>query len=269
MNIGNIVIMGGFAGLTTRFNIPRSNSRMEMAMAENSKGVLSSIGTALHEVNVFLFDKNKKAMYLVALITIPGLTGFVFNMEAKDKADDMLGIDEIRDIIARLGNGGGGKIWNFGTTKDFVQLTEKIGESPYVRERTSSDTIITADQEKVIEKISITVTWEDETDPPQPRIRRYQNQPDVFVGTLIWPDKNNTQLVEVTEGRLTLDLSLSDEQIEAMFNQGDFILRVTCASAGDWQALFSPIDILTLPDDGNDVSISIDVTYLAPPIAEQ
>ena len=237
-----------------------------MYMADGQKGIFSIIGASLHKMNVFLFEKNKKAMYVAAFIMIPGLTAFVFNLEA-DK--NMLGADDIRDIIAGLGSGNGGKTWNFADTEDYVQMTEKMAESPYIRERAGSDTTITADAEKVIQKISITVTWEDESEPPQPRIRRYQNQPDSFTGTLIWPDDNNTPLQEDFEGRLSLDLSLSDEQVEEMFGMGDFLLRITCTSAGDWEALIRPFDILTLPDDGNSVSINIDVTYWAPPPPEE
>ena len=236
-------------------------------MAGRKTGVFSTIGKTLHQTNVFLFEKNKKIMYVVALLVIPGLTGFVFYLESNGK--NMLGADDIRDIISQFGAGGGGPSWSFADTKDYVQMTEKIVESPYVRERASSDTTITADQEKVIQKISITVTWQDETSPPQPRVRRYQNQPDEFAGTLIWPDKNNTPLVQDFEGQLSLDLTLTDQQVEEMFDQGDFLLRVTCVTAGDWQAMISPFDILTMPDDGNDVSISFDVTYWGPQPAEE
>ena len=51
----------------------------------------TSIGKAIHDLNVFLFEKNKKVMYVVALIVIPALTYVVFNWEAKDKAGEMLG----------------------------------------------------------------------------------------------------------------------------------------------------------------------------------
>ncbi|MGA1792727.1 MAG: hypothetical protein ACMUHM_02145 [Thermoplasmatota archaeon] len=240
---------------------------MEITMAGNEKGLFSTIGRSLHDVNVFLFEKNKKIMYLVALITIPGLTGFVFNLEANGK--NMLGADDIRDIIATFGGGGSGNTWSFGDTEGYIQLTEKIAEAPYVRERSSSSTTISAGPEKVIQKISITVTWQDETSPPQPRVRRYQNQPDTFAGTLIWPDKNNTPLNQDSNNQLSLDLALTDQQVEDMFNQGDFLLTVTCTSAGDWQAIISPFDIFTLPDDGNDVSISIDVTYWGPEPQEE
>lgn len=236
-------------------------------MSGNKKGVFSTIGNVLHEANVFLFEKNKKIMYVVALLVIPGLTGFVFYLESKDKA--VLGADDINNIISMFGSGGSGPSWSFADIKDYVQLTEKIVESPYVRERASTDTTITADQEKVIQKISITVKWQDETSPPQPRIRRYQNQPDEFAGTLIWPDKNNTPLVQDFEGQLSLDLTLTEQQVEDMFDQGNFLLRVTCVTAGDWQATISPFDILTMPDDGNDVSISIDVTYWGPQPAQE
>ncbi|MGA1872741.1 MAG: hypothetical protein ACMUHY_03640, partial [Thermoplasmatota archaeon] len=71
-------------------------------MADGQKGMFSIIGASLHKMNVFLFEKNKKAMYVAAFIMIPGLTAFVFNLEA-DK--NMLGADDIRDIIAGLGGG--------------------------------------------------------------------------------------------------------------------------------------------------------------------
>ena len=237
-------------------------------MVGSEKGLLSSIGRSLHEINVFLFEKNKKAMYLVALIVIPGLTGLVFNSEAKDKAGEMLGSDDIRDIIAMFGNGGGGNVWDFAATKDFTQMREVSAQSEYVNERAFADFTIEANAEKVIEKLRFTIIWEDETDPPGIRVRRYQNQPDTFAATLVWPDGNNTSLGQTDAGRISFDISFSQEQMEELYGLGNYNLRVTCITAGDWEARVG-IGVLTMPDTGNEVSVEIEEVYWAPPLPEE
>ncbi|MBN1389925.1 MAG: hypothetical protein JXA22_04715 [Candidatus Thermoplasmatota archaeon] len=237
-------------------------------MAAGEKSVLSGIGTSLHDLNIFLFEKNKKAMYLVALITIPGLTGLVFKMEADDKAGEVLGSDMIKEIIARFGGGGGGNTWDFADTKDFEQMRGVSSLEDYVTERTTKEITINANDQKVIEKLSITLTWQDETDPPGIRLRRYQNQPDTFAATLVWPDGNNTSLGETDTGRMNFDISFTQEQMEELYGSGDFRLRITCTSAGDWESRLSA-GILTMPDTGNDVSVNIEEVYWAPPAEEE
>ncbi|MBN1538834.1 MAG: hypothetical protein JW939_01715 [Candidatus Thermoplasmatota archaeon] len=230
-------------------------------MADSGKGGFSSIGAYLHQINVLLFEKNKKIMYVVALITIPGLTGLVFKLEADDA--DMLGRDQINDIIAMLEGGEGS--WDFAQTRDFEQMRGVTSLSEYVRERAGTEVQITADNEKVIEKLIITITWTDEIDPPGMRLRRYQNQPDTFSATLVWPDGNNTSLGQTDTGRISFDMTFSKQQMEELYGLGNFRLVITCISAGDWEARLSA-GILTMPDNGNDISVEIEEVYWAPPV---
>lgn len=235
-------------------------------MAGSGKGIFSRIGAYLHQTNIFLFEKNKKAMYVIALITIPGLTGLVFKLETDDKASEILGRDQINEIIDMLQ--GGGSSWDFAKTRDFEQMRGVTSLSEYVRERAGTEVQITADSEKLIEKLSISITWTDETDPPGIRLRRYQNQPDTFAATLVWPDGNNTSFGQSDTGRISSDITFSKEQMETLYGLGNFRLVITCISAGDWEARVSA-GILTMPDNGNDISVEIEEVYWAPPVEEE
>jgi hypothetical protein len=227
----------------------------------------TSIGKALHNLNVFLFEKNKKVMYVVALILIPALTFFVFNWEAKDKAPDMLGRKEINAIISGLGNGG---IIDFSNTDDFVEMRGTISDSTFIGERSGESYTIANNQSKVVKGLEITITWEDETTKSRPSLRRYRNQPDTFSVMLVHPDGNTTSLGERDEGPIMDAFTFNETVMEEMYGKGDYTVIVTCISAGDWMPLFDPLGIWPpIADTGNNVDIQIQETYLAPPLDEE
>ena len=129
----------------------------------------TSIGKSLHNLNVFLFEKNKKVMYVVALILIPSITYFVFNWEAKNKAADMLGSRDIQRIIDSLGMGGSA---DYSITSDFIEMEASQYDSPFIGERNSDSYTISSNESRVVKGLDITIAWEDETDHT-PRFRRY------------------------------------------------------------------------------------------------
>lgn len=225
----------------------------------------TSIGKALHNLNVFLFEKNKKVMYVVALILIPALTYFVFNWEAKDKAEDMLGRSDIQRIIAGLGTGGP---IDFSNTANFVEMRGTTSTSSEITERSNEPFPIIANESKVIKKISVRVTWEDETGRPT-RLRTYQNQPDTFSVTLVYPDGNSTHLGENDDGTISGDKTFNETEIMKLYGMGDFSLVVSCISAGDWEPRLYLGILPAIPDTGNVVDVQIEETYLAPPLDEE
>ena len=225
----------------------------------------TSIGKALHNLNVFLFEKNKKVMYVVALILIPALTYFVFNWEANDKADDILGKGDINRIIFGLTNGGPA---NFANTADFVEMRGTISTSSEITERSNEPFRIIANESKVIKKLSIRVTWEDETGRPT-RLRTYQNQPDTFSVTLVYPDGNSTHIGENDDGTITGDVPFNETEMMRLYDLGDFSLVVSCVEAGDWEPRLYLGILPAIPDTGNVVDIQIEETYLAPPLDEE
>jgi hypothetical protein len=226
----------------------------------------TNIGKALHNLNVFLFEKNKKVMYVVALILIPAVTFFVFNWEAKDKAPDMLGRKEINAIISGLGSGG---TIDFSNTDDFVEMRGSISDSVFIGERSGQTYTIASNESKIVKDLEISITWEDESGPPL-RVRRYRNQPDTFSAILVHPDGNITSIRESDESPIMFDISFNETVMEEMYGLADYKLVVTCISAGDWEPLFSPLGIWPpISDTGNDVDIQIQETYLAPPLPEE
>lgn len=227
----------------------------------------TSIGKALHELNVFLFEKNKKVMYIVALILIPAVTYFVFNWEAKDKAPEMLGAKDIQDIIARLGGGG---IGDYADTADFVEYRGSVSDNTFIGERSGETYTIANNQSKVVKNIEISITWEDENQKSRPSVRRYRNQPDTFSAILVHPDGNTTPMGDSDEGPIMFDITFNETVMEEMYAKGDYKVIVTCMNAGDWTPLFDPLGVWPpISDTGNDVDIQIKEIYLAPPLPEE
>ncbi|MFW3146730.1 MAG: hypothetical protein ACMUIE_07970 [Thermoplasmatota archaeon] len=228
-------------------------------MTESSKGSTRSIGEMLHSINSFIFEKNKVATSIVAIILIPILTGIIFSIEANK---DVMGLEELKAAVYDA-HGDRGK--DFSSTESYIEKTASSSESGQLNEGSSRTFTLAANESKVITGLKVTLSWTDETNPPSFRVRRYDNQPDTFSVRIGFPGGTNwTQAITSDSGRVEASLTLVDEQIEEFFDAGDFTVEVSLVTAGDWTATVS-LGFLDMPDNGNDFDISIQETYLAPP----
>ena len=219
----------------------------------------SGIGQILHDVNEFIFVKNKKITSIISIIMIVGLTFIVFNSEASAKAEDILYRSDILRILRD--GGGGGKTFPGIEDKIDFQTTRRIS-GDLSEGQSAPEVIIENTRSKVLKYVKIEMTWEDESDPPGlPKIRNYENQPDEFSVSIVSP--NNTAIISQTDnsGSIKDENALSIAEIEGSFGEGNFTLNIKLMSAGDWVPSNGP-GLITYRDDENSYELILTMTHL-------
>ncbi len=228
-------------------------------MTGSNASVYSGIGQIMHDVNEFIFIKNKKVTSGISIILIIGLTFLVFNSEASAKAEEMLYRSDILEILRT----GGGWEKTFPGIEDKVDVQTTRRVSGDVSEGQSApDVIIENTREKVLKFVNIEMTWEDESDPPGfPKLRNYENEPDVFSVSIISPNK--TTMISQTEssGSIYEKYELSLEEMEGAYGAGNFTMNIKLESAGDWVPSNGP-GIITYRDVGNSYEIVLTIIHL-------
>lgn len=227
-------------------------------MANQDESSSSSIGSMLGKLNSFIFEKNKKVTYVVSPIIIVILTFAVFSWEASDKADQVLGADAIEAIIS----GGGGKNFDPNLLSRYTEQMAVSNADGDLSEGSSATFTVESSSERLVRQIDIDVRWSDESNPPGIRLRNYENQPDSFSVSISHPDGNMTHLGESDSGSVSGSISFTDDDIERMFDSGNFTITVKLENAGDWEANLG-FGFLNMPDSGNSFTIEINEKFLA------
>ena len=229
-------------------------------------GVSSNIGSTLHEINVFLFEKNKKATSIIGGILIVCLTYMVFWMEADSV--ESLGKADINAIIRGGGNGDGPDLE---IIRGYELMVETVGDSDTLQEQDSTTIPITATEEKVVSQINVSLTWNDEPDG-RIGIRYWENQGDTFQVEVLDPEGEVLKTSSGTNGRnsqgsVDLSIPLNDTQITDFYGAGGLEVRITLVDAGDYEARVG-IGFLIRTDPENAYDAQIEVSYYAPPAEE-
>lgn len=227
-----------------------------------------TLGETLHNINELIFVKNKKITSIVGIFVILIAVFTVFSFESNLKKGEMLGQQEIRNLIGDGSGGGGGG--NIPGTEDFVEKSEVISDDNSLRTGGADNYEVTASSTKVITKITASATWKDE--PDIQRLRLYENQPDTFSVTIEAPDGTvlNTQSSSNTHGgtgTATASHILTEEEASEYLGSGNFTVIVVLEESGSYTPR-AGISVIVLTDGENDYDISIDVEYLAPAEAE-
>ncbi len=137
-------------------------------------------------------------------------------------------------------------------------------EITFLNEGSTFEKTVQSSEGKIAKKVTMTVSWSDETEPPgRPRLRPYTNQPDTF--SLSLTDGNRTldeqgSNPQNAEGRISLIMEINESQIIDLI--GNFTVRgiITMVDAGMW----TTIGLLGLTDRGNTCSLQLDVEFLVP-----
>ncbi len=202
-------------------------------------------------------ERYKWVTYIVSAVVILSATIIVFRAEAQR---DMNRADDIQRIIDNLG----------GTPKGdpmviakYVDISKELSSSSTLREGAKEDVKVPADAQNVVTSLSASITWDDETSPPGFRIRRYQNQPDTFTVTILTPNGTIIALETGSSGSLGPKRDLNEEEYLALFGPGNFTVRVSLDSAGDWEPRLGPG--IPISDTGNDYSLVVTVGYKVDP----
>ncbi len=138
---------------------------------------------------------------------------------------------------------------------------------------TPGDTFVLSISEEggqVIKNFTAKLSWSDESNPPgRPRVRRYDNQPDVFSIRVLQPDGNASDEQGPNSvggtGDLEISESLDDTYLARLYEEGiagmgNWTVEVTLESTGMWTPVTGP-GVLGLTDSGNDFSLSVDYEY--------
>ncbi len=206
-----------------------------------------------------IFVKKKKITSWVSFFLILGLTFLVFNAEAKEKAGEMLGRPEILDILGGTGPGEG---YNSKELKDRIEVQDIISKSGDLQEGTADSTTLPNDIDRIVSHISLDLTWEDESDKPGlPRLRSYENLPDLFKVTLLSPNGTEIEVLESNSERISFDISISEYDMLVGIEEGPYTVEVELISAGDWETARGP-SLITYTDDSNAYDLVVEMTYL-------
>lgn len=236
-------------------------------MAGDDKGIMRTIGSFLHAINVFLFEKHKKPTAVIGAVLIIMLTVIVFELEADAKSSVIMYRD---DIIRKAGTWtDGGGILDLDEVAGFEETELTLTGSGTLGEGNTEPFTIEADPERVIISIRVDIDWNDEDDIR--RIRLYQNTPDEFSVSIIDPEGGmkvgTAKNPEGGSGSLSVSRDLTHEEVAQFLDMGDFTVEVTLVQSGDYEARLG-IGLLKLTDDSNDYSFKITTTYLSPPVDE-
>lgn len=128
-----------------------------------------------------------------------------------------------------------------------------------------TETVTIVSEDRAIMNISAVLTWSDE--PDQRRIRVYQNQPDTFSISITDPNGNVTDTGSASnsrggEGRVELQVSMTQEEAASLVGTGNWTIDVTLDSVGDYEArLGVGLWPITPTDSGNDFSLTYEIEY--------
>jgi hypothetical protein len=219
----------------------------------------SSLGSALHDLNFLIFEKNKNMTGIIGAFVILGLTIGVFWWEADSKADVTLDESSIRSIIRSIEVGTGTS--TIPEIAGFIETKETMSEAGYLAEGAIKDIPINASDVRVIRSINVTLSWTDE--PDIRRIRNYENQPDEFTLKVIDPQgkvlkESTISNTHEEAASLFVPMTLDDNALINYMGQGDFSVEVTLNVAGDYRPRPG---IRTIADDGNDFSLDLITIY--------
>jgi len=224
-----------------------------------------TIGSTLHKLNVFLFEKNKTITAIVGTIIILISVYVVFKAEANEKADEMLDREDIISLSG-LSVSDEGFDLDIPGIEDMSQKSEERSGSSSLGEGSSENIPIDSSKERIITGISVLVTWEDEDDIR--RVRLYENQPDTFKVSIIGP--NNTELgsnsasnEEGQQGQVSSVVNLDEEQVAEFYDKEEFEVVIILQEAGDYEPRFG-LSFITLQDNGNSFNYEIEIMYLSP-----
>jgi hypothetical protein len=155
----------------------------------------------------------------------------------------------------------------------FLDVPAHRGTAADADSLTPGDTfVLTISEEggQVIKNFTAKLSWSDESNPPgRPRVRRYDNQPDVFSIRVLQPDGNASDEQGPNSmgdpGNLEISITLDDTYLAQLYKEGiagtgNWTVEVTLESTGMWTPERGP-GMLGLPDSGNDFSISVDYEY--------
>ncbi|MFO8050552.1 MAG: hypothetical protein R6V01_02495 [Thermoplasmatota archaeon] len=228
-------------------------------MSKDGERSFASLTSYIGRINTIIFEKNKRVTSIAAFIIVPILTFAVFSWESNDKADLILGSDSIYEIIS----GEGQDDFDPSFLKEYDDQVSVSSADGHLSEGSSFDLIVEASDTRLIRKIDVSLDWTDEKNPPGIRLRNYENQPDSFRITISHPDGNRTVIGESDSGALSGSIEFTDQDIERLYDMGNFTVTVTLVQAGDWEANFG-FGFLSMEDDGNDYSIEINENFLSP-----
>lgn len=228
-------------------------------MAVNEEKRKNPILKVISDTYELVFVKKKKITSWISFFIILGLTFLVFNAEAREKADEMLGRSQILQIIG--GEGGGDTGYSSSELRDRMEVQDKVSRPGELQEGGSEQIPVSNDLERIVSAISVDLSWQDETDKPGlPRLRRYINQPDTFRVTLTGP---NGTVIETRESDSSIgfDIRIEEEDILSNLEEGDYSLTLELVTAGDWEPARGP-SLITYNDDSNTYDLVVEITYL-------
>lgn len=131
-------------------------------------------------------------------------------------------------------------------------------EGIYVREGDTEELEIRMNGSWLVIGIKATIFWADENPPGF----RFTNMPDSFSSTFLLDGEEMGSLGPVDTG------SIIHNWVSDPFNVTghDARLTITCEDAGDIEPIFDPVGLRRRTDEGNDVTISLQIEYIEKPI---
>jgi len=221
-----------------------------------------SVGSFVHDVNVFIFEKHKTPTTIIGTVLILSLTIGVFYWEANAMEGVIKSRDEIRELVRQVMNGTG-PVSNIPEIRGFFEKTESKDFVGSLSEGNSEEIAITATDRMVVRNITATLSWTDESDRRQ--IRLYENQPETFTISILDPsgsvlDSQTGSNDRNAMGSLESSISLDDAQLVDYIGKGDFTVVVTLESSGDYTPRIG-VGFRSLPDGQNDYSLRIEKVF--------
>lgn len=146
---------------------------------------------------------------------------------------------------------------------DLVDRSVRISSSGELQEGDSMIIPVEVAETNVL-SFNVTLTWEDEQDPPgRPRIRQYENQPDSFrvevnMDNFTQPYSGEGVNVVGSEGRIEISIPMNGTPQYTDFT-GIYNITVTMQSAGNFQANLA---FFQLNDPGNDFDMEVEYRHL-------
>ncbi|MGA1820195.1 MAG: hypothetical protein ACMUHU_04210 [Thermoplasmatota archaeon] len=120
-----------------------------------------------------------------------------------------------------------------------------------------------------IKNVTAMISWTDESNPPRPTVRRYENQPDTFSVRIMSPYGNTSDNQASNSigsaGTVETVISLDDLFLNQLYGEnklgmGNWTVEVTLTSTGAWTPMRG-LGLLDLPDNSNAFSLSVDYEY--------
>ncbi|MBN1389982.1 MAG: CPBP family intramembrane metalloprotease [Candidatus Thermoplasmatota archaeon] len=133
-----------------------------------------------------------------------------------------------------------------------------------LNEGSSQNYNFSSTRDTIVQKISVDLTWSDESNPPATRIRPHENTPDEFrvlISYLNTSIEDSGENPEGSPGDIHLEVVFTDQMIQNATGDYDVYVDVFMVSAGMWVPAIGP-GIIGLRDSGNEYSISVTVSNL-------